>query len=158
MNQFIKRGFGFGITSGVITTLGVIIGLYASTNSKLAVLGGILSVAIADAFSDAFGIHLSEESANHKTSHKNIWKATFATFFSKLLFASIFILPILFIYLRLAIFIDIGIGIIILSLFSYKVAKERKDNPWMKIGEHLLVAIVVIAITFIVGHLIRQLF
>jgi len=55
----LKTGFSFGLTSGIITTLGLIVGLNSSTRSKLVVLGGILIIAIADAFSDAFGIHVS---------------------------------------------------------------------------------------------------
>ena len=52
----------FGLTSGIITTLGLIVGLHSGTHSKLAVIGGILTIAMADAFSDALGIHVSEES------------------------------------------------------------------------------------------------
>jgi len=36
----IKVGFSFGITSAVITTLGLIVGLNSSTHSTLAVMGG----------------------------------------------------------------------------------------------------------------------
>ena len=75
--KFRKRGFGFGLVSGVITTLGVMIGLYSVTHSKLVVLGGILSVAIADSFSDALGIHISEESARD-IDHSLVWKETFS--------------------------------------------------------------------------------
>ena len=46
------KGFSFGLTSGVITTLGMIVGLETATSSKLAVVAGIVSVAIADAFSE----------------------------------------------------------------------------------------------------------
>ena len=73
-------GFSFGMTSGIITTLGLMVGLNAGTQSKLAVIGGILTIAIADAFSDALGIHISEESEGRHT-HKQIWAATLATFF-----------------------------------------------------------------------------
>ncbi len=151
-----KRGFGFGVTSGVITTLGVIIGLYASTGSKIAIIGGILSVAIADAFSDALGIHISEESSNKKTNHKNIWKATFATFFSKLVFSGIFLIPIAFLSLKTGIYTSIGISSLIIGIFSYRIAKKRKDNPLGKIGEHLIVALIVVVLTFVVGKLISN--
>ena len=36
MKASIKKGFGFGLTSGVITTLGMMVGLNASTGSKIA--------------------------------------------------------------------------------------------------------------------------
>jgi vacuolar iron transporter family protein len=54
-------GLSFGLTSGVITTLGLIVGLHAGTHSRAAVLGGIFTIAIADSLFDALGIHLAEE-------------------------------------------------------------------------------------------------
>ena len=71
MNHSIKTGFSFGLTSGIITTLGLIVGLNSGTGSKLVVLGGILTIAIADAFSDALGIHISEESENKHNNWMN---------------------------------------------------------------------------------------
>ena len=58
MKESVKKGFGFGLTSGVITTLGMMVGLNASTGSRTAVIGGIIAIAIADAFSDAVGMHI----------------------------------------------------------------------------------------------------
>ena len=68
MNHSWKVGFSFGITSGIITTLGLMVGLNASTHSKLVVLGGILTIAIADSLSDAMSIHVTEESENKHSS------------------------------------------------------------------------------------------
>ena len=93
MKHALKFGFSFGVTSGIITTLGLMVGLYSSTNSKLAVTGGILTIALADALSDALGIHILEESENtHST--KQIWAATISTFLTKLIFALMFIVPV----------------------------------------------------------------
>lgn len=64
MRHSLKVGFSFGITSGILTTLGLMVGLSSGTNLKLAVVGGILTIAIADSFSDTMGIHISEESEN----------------------------------------------------------------------------------------------
>ena len=64
MKHSIKVGFSFGLTSGIITTLGLMIGLNSSTNSSIVVIGGILTIAIADSLSDAIGIHIAEESEN----------------------------------------------------------------------------------------------
>lgn len=84
MKRSIRKGLGFGLNSGVITTLGMMVGLNASTRSKLAVIGGIIAVAIADALSDAVGIHISEESENRHT-EREIWESTLSTLASKLL-------------------------------------------------------------------------
>jgi len=75
MGHSLKTGFSFGLTSGIITTLGLMVGLHSGTHSKLAVTGGILTIAIADAFSDALGIHISEESKNKRIT-KEIWQTT----------------------------------------------------------------------------------
>jgi len=72
MRHSIKMGFSFGLTSAIITTLGLMVGLHSGTHSKLVILGGIFTIAVADAFSDALGIHVSEESEN-KHSAKEIW-------------------------------------------------------------------------------------
>ena len=80
MKHSLKVGFSFGLTSGIITTLGLLTGLDSSTNSKLVVIGGVLTIAIADAFSDVLGIHISEESENKHTS-REIWESTFFYFF-----------------------------------------------------------------------------
>ena len=85
-NKGARTGLFFGATSGVITTIGLIAGLNAGTESVVAVLGGILVVAVADAMSDALGIHLAQE-ADPESTEKHIWSATLWTFSSKLLVA-----------------------------------------------------------------------
>ena len=76
MKISIRKGLGFGLTSGIITTLGLIVGLNSGTNSKVVVLGGILVIAIADSLSDALGIHISEESGSKSITKKALWEST----------------------------------------------------------------------------------
>ena len=147
MRGSIKRGVSFGLTSGIITTLGIMVGLNTGTGLRLAVIGGILTVAIADAFSDALGIHISEESS-HRNGHKAVWEATMSTFFTKLIVASSFIIPLLIFGLSTAVKVNITWGFLLLAIFNYYLAKSRKENPLKVIGEHLLIAAVVIIITF----------
>ena len=94
MHIAIKKGLSFGLTSSVITTLGLIIGLDSASHLKSVVIGGILTIAVADSLSDALAMHISEESENHHT-RKEIWISTVTTFLSKFLFASIFIIPVI---------------------------------------------------------------
>ena len=58
MKTFVMKGLGYGLTSGIITTLGMMVGLNAGTHSKVAVLGGIFIIAIGDSLSDALGMHI----------------------------------------------------------------------------------------------------
>lgn len=154
MRKSIKKGFSFGLTSGIITTLGLIVGLYSITESKLAILGGILVIAIADALSDAMGMHVSEES-DKKNSKKEIWEATFSTLFSKFIFALSFVVPILLFSLGIAVVVGIIWGVFLMTTISYLIGKRNGDVPYKVILEHLVITIFVIAITYYVGKGVR---
>ena len=157
MKHSLKTGFSFGLTSGIITTLGLIVGLNSGTGSKLVVVGGVLTIAIADAFSDALGIHVSEESEN-KHSTREIWESTFYTFLSKFVFAMTFMLPIVLLPLPVAVVASVIWGLSLLGIFSFFMAREQKSNPWKVICEHLFVALVVIAAAQYVGKWIATIF
>lgn len=150
MKHSMKTGFSFGITSGIITTLGLIIGLHSGTNSRIAIIGGIITISIADAFSDSFGIHISEES-ECKHNAKEIWESTISTFFTKFIFSISFVIPLLLLSLSTAIFISLIWGFSLITVFSYYTARLRKSKSWKAILEHLIIASVVIAITHYVG-------
>jgi len=157
MKLSIKKGFSFGLTSGIITTLGLMVGLHAGTHSKLAVLGGVLTIAIADAMSDALGIHVSEEAENHHST-REIWEATIATFLAKFVFALTFLVPVLIFSLSTAIIVSIAWGLLLLTILSYRLARQQNANPARIIGEHVLIAVAVITITHFLGDLIASLF
>lgn len=157
MKIITQKGFSFGFSSGIITTLGLMVGLFASTSSKLVVLGGILTIAVADAFSDALSIHMSEEIQGKQT-HKKIWYSTLMAFIAKLIFAMIFVIPILIFDLTLAIVINISIGLTLLSLFNLVIAQKTKRTAWKVIFEHLLITVIVISLTSIIGLLISKYF
>jgi len=157
MKSSFKIGIGFGVTSGVITTLGLMVGLFSGTHLKLAVLGGILTIAIADAFSDALGIHISQESIGNRK-HDEVWESTFSTLFTKFIVALTFVIAILFLDLRQAIIVNLVWGFLLLGLISFIVAKSSKINPGKVIGEHLLIAGVVIVITYYAGIFISSMF
>lgn len=153
MKHSLKIGFNFGLTSGIITTLGLMVGLHSSTHSKLVVIGGILTIAIADALSDAMGIHMAEESENKHTTEE-VWESTFSTILFKFIFSSIFILPVLLIELSKAIIISVMFGLYILLVNSFVIAREQNTTPWKIIGEHLIIAVLVIIATHYIGHFI----
>jgi vacuolar iron transporter family protein len=155
MKESAIKGAAFGLTSGIITTLGMMVGLSSSTNSRLVVVGGILTIAIADAFSDSLGIHISEESEG-KHSKKEIWTATLATFLSKLLFALTFLVPVILFRLDTAITVSIIWGLVCLAAISVWMARDQKEKPVTAVIEHLLIAMVVIVITHLVGDFIGK--
>lgn len=104
----------FGITSGVITALGMIVGLHEATSSRLAVFAGIIVMAIADGLADAAGFHIVEEAEfeNGRPKHdsREVWMTTIFTFLAVCGFILTFAIPVLFFELGLAILVDIFWG------------------------------------------------
>ncbi|MEJ2256684.1 MAG: hypothetical protein P8X98_06695 [Woeseiaceae bacterium] len=145
-----RTGLFFGATSGVITTIGLIVGLNSGTRSIIAVLGGILVIAVADAMSDALGIHLAEE-ADPETDHSHVWSATVMTFLTKFVFSISFTVPLLLLPLGPAVVASVIWGLFVIVVLSYFLAKSQEERPLFIIGEHLGIAIVVIVLSHYIG-------
>jgi len=156
MKNSLKTGLTFGLTSGIITTLGLMVGLDSGTHSKIAVLGGILTIAIADAFSDALGVHISKES--EEKTEREIWESTFSTLLSKFFFALTFVVPVILFDLSTAMIVSVVWGLSLLAVLSVIIAREQKEKAWKVVSEHLVIALMVIAITHYVGDWIGSTF
>ncbi|MEN2975285.1 MAG: hypothetical protein ABDH32_06905 [Candidatus Caldarchaeales archaeon] len=148
---------GFGLTSGVITTLGIIIGLESGTQSKPAVVTGILILALADSLSDAMGIHVSEEAEGEHTSIEII-EATISTLFSKLVFTLSFLVPVLLLDPIYTTYASIIWGFGLISFFSYYMAKKQNRREIKIIVEHLILTTIVIVSAYYLGSFIRESF
>lgn len=157
LDHSVRVGISFGLTSGVITTLGLLVGLSAGTSSRLAVLGGIFTIALADSMSDAWGIHISEESEGVHT-QREIWTATVATATTKLLVSASFAIPVLLFDLEVAVIIAIAWGAAGLTLLSLDLARRQRVDPGPLPIEHLGVAALVVAAAHLVGLAVSALF
>lgn len=154
INKAYLKGLGYGLTSGVITTLGLMVGLNAGTGSKIAVIGGILVIAVGDSMSDALGMHVSEESvgdAKNKDTTADIWRATFSTFIFKFLVALLFLIPVFLLPLNYAVWASVIFGLAIIGVFSYIFAKQQGVKPSHVVLEHLGIAALVVFLTKLVG-------
>ncbi|MGI9271006.1 MAG: hypothetical protein ACR2QT_04470 [Woeseiaceae bacterium] len=149
-NKGVRTGLFFGATSGVITTVGLIAGLNAGTHSVAAVLGGIFVIAVADAMSDALGIHLAEESDPNATS-EHIWAATVSTFLTKFVFALSFAVPLLLLPLDQAVIASIAWGMFVITVLSYFIAKAQQASAFAIIAEHLGIALLVVFLSHMIG-------
>ncbi|HEV8329553.1 MAG TPA: hypothetical protein VGQ08_18940 [Nitrospiraceae bacterium] len=154
MKASFKTGLSFDLTSGVITTLGLMVGLHSGTHSRTVVIGGIVTIAVADALSDALGIHIAEESKNHGNVSE-IWESTIATFVAKFLIALTFAVPVLLLQLEEAIMVSVLWGLSLLAVLSFLLARAQQIPAWKVIVEHVVIGVTVIAITHYVGDWIR---
>jgi|SRR5579884_1830304 VIT1/CCC1 family predicted Fe2+/Mn2+ transporter len=150
-----RTGLSFGLASGVITTLGLMVGLHSGTHSKAVVIGGILTIAVADALSDALGIHISEESKNSSTTLE-IWESTIAAFAAKFVIAMTFAVPVFLLPLQVAVVVSVAWGLLLLTVLSVALARAQRIAPWKVIGEHLLIGVGVVTITHYLGAWIRE--
>ena len=156
-NKGARPGIFFGATSGAITTIGLIVGLHAGTQSLVAVLGGIFVVAVADAMSDAMGIHLAQEADPDSTSD-HIWAATIWTFITKLVVALSFALPLLWLPLQTAVIVCVSWGLLIITLLSAYLAHIQRVKALPVITEHLAITIVVVTVSYFIGVWVRASF
>lgn len=150
LDHSVRVGISFGLTSGIITTLGLLVGLAAGTSSRAPVLGGIFTIAVADSLSDALGIHIAEESEGIHTP-REVWTATLATFVAKLLTALTFAIPVALLDLDVAVAVSIVWGAGALTLLSLDLAQRQGVNARPLVLEHLGVAALVVAATHVVG-------
>lgn len=147
----------FGLTTAVITSLGMIVGMHSATSSRLAVVAGIVIMAFADGLSDAVSLHTAEEAEveeeESKHTAKEIWLTTLLAFISVSGFTLTFAIPILFLPSYSAIVVAIVWGMLLLILLNLYIAKIRKENPMKLLLEHIFLAVVVIVISYFVGNL-----
>jgi len=150
----------FGLTTAVITSRGMVVGLSAATSSKLAVVAGIVIMAIADGLSDAISLHAAEEAevekAKAKHTPKEIWLTTFFAFLSVSGFTLTFVIPILIFPIPTAIFVAIFWGIFLLICLNLYIAKIRKEKPIKLILEHIFLAVFVVIISHLIGSQIPK--
>lgn len=153
MRQSLIKGGSFGLTSGVITTMGLLVGLHSGTQSRVAITGGIATIAVADACSEAFGMHMAQESKPGTTTAE-IWLAATATFVAKFVFAMSFLVPVMLLELMTATLVGVAWGFGLLTLTSYWMARVNETAPWKSIIEHLFIASLVVVANHFVGVLV----
>jgi len=155
MDKGTRTGIFFGATSGVITTIGLMVGLQSGTQSVTAVIGGVAVIAVSDSMSDALGIHLAQE-ADPESTRAHIWAATLWAFLSKFVVAISFLLPLLLLPLDQAVLVGVLWGLMVVTVMSYFLARMQHTSAWRAVGEHVSIALVVIALSHYVGVLVRS--
>jgi len=112
--------------------------------------GGILVIAISDSMSDAFGMHLAEEARPDSTT-RSVWTATVATFATKFVMASTFVLPLLFLPLDQAVLACLVWGVIVLTALSIFIASQQGQAIVPVVAEHLGIATTVMVLSWLAG-------
>jgi len=158
MRQHLKNltNFSFGSTSAIVTNISIVVGLGSVTVSKIAIVGSLLVIAIADNISDSLGIHMYKESESCGLKESVI--STLGNFTARLIISFSFIGIILLFPAGRAQIITLIWGLLLLTGLSYLIAKRNNDKPILEILKHIVVAVMVIAASRYVGLLLRNRF
>jgi len=145
-----------GSSAAIITNASLIVGLGSTGAGKGPILGGLLTIALADNISDSLGIHLYKESEGCGVRLSAL--ATGLNFLSRLLVSLSFVAVVLILPLSQAILVGIVWALLLLIFISYLITKSDHENSISEIIKHVLVAVFVIVLSRCVGSLIASYF
>jgi len=141
-----------GSSAAIITNVSLIVGLGSAHSGKGPILGGLLTIALADNISDSLGIHLYKESEGSGERLSSL--ATVLNFLSRLLVSFSFVAIVVMLPTSQAILIGIVWALLLLTFISYLITRRNHENSVLEIIKHVLVAVIVIGLSHVVGNLI----
>ena len=96
MNDNLRQGFIFGLNSGIITTAGLISGLVQAKVSKVIIMISVLSLALSDSISEAYGMFLSKKAKDVKDFSNGPYYALISLLLTKFFVVISFLIPLIF--------------------------------------------------------------
>jgi VIT1/CCC1 family predicted Fe2+/Mn2+ transporter len=113
------------------------------------VVSGLLIIALADNISDSLSIHIYQESEGLES--RAAFRATILNFGARLLVASSFVGIVLVCSPAVAMMVAILWGTFLLAAITHGVARLRGVSPWREMSKHIFVALLVIAVSRVLG-------
>ncbi len=141
--------FSYGGTAGIVISTSLIMGLSAASATKVAIVSGLLIVAIADNLTDALSIHIYQES--QQLEPRKAFRLTLTNFGTRLLISLSFVSLVVFLPMKTAVIAAVIWGILLLSTLTYLIARERNINFVPEIIKHVSVAVIVILASQFIG-------
>jgi VIT1/CCC1 family predicted Fe2+/Mn2+ transporter len=146
----------FGITSGILTTTGVLVGVNSATADRLSVVAAVVSIAVADSCSDAFGMYMSKVSERGVAARQAL-RYALGTLLGKAFLPLTFLVPLLVLPLGVAVWVDVAWGAVALALLSAEQAVVERGPVGRRIARNLGVAVVILANSTLAGMLVARL-
>ncbi len=145
----------FGIISGTITTLGLVVCEYFATGSKAAIAGGIFG-ALIDACSDAFGIYESRRSEGCGASMA--LRHALGTLAGKMGMPALFFVPMALCSVKTAVIINVSVGTTMIAVLNVAGALANRV-PWTKqVATRLAISAFILAFSVGGGLLVHHMF
>lgn len=145
--------FSFGATSAVTSSLALMVGLSQLGVSGIGMIGALLVIGIADNIADSLGVHVYSESKSRDYTAVD----TVTNYLTRLGITAILIAFVIFLPMPYAIMASVTVGLVVIVTLSYLIAKAHKLNPHLTVAEHLVVAVLVLAVSLLIGSSIKAL-
>ena len=156
----LRQGLFFGLNSGVLTTLGVICGLVQADISKYILIISVLSLAIADSTSEAYGLYVSKKAEIVDDHSNNPLLSSISLYVMKFVIVASFLLPLLFtnnLWLYKSMIWPITWGAILLLFLDFNLSTIRKENILNYLVPHVVLVFLIVVSTKYFGRRINKL-
>ena len=156
----LRQGLFFGLNSGVLTTLGVICGLVQADISKYILIISVLSLAIADSTSEAYGLYVSKKAEIVDDHSNNPLLSSISLYVMKFVIVASFLLPLLFtnnLWLYKSMIWPITWGATLLLFLDFNLSTIRKENILNYLVPHVVLVFLIVVSTKYFGRRINKL-
>ena len=159
MNSSFRQGMFFGANSGILTTVGLISGLVQTKITKNYLIISIISLAIADSISEAYGMYISKKAENINDDSQNPIYALSGLLIMKFFIVISFLIPFLFSnnmkYFKNLHWI-IWWSLFLISIIDYNISKLREESLAKYLIPHIFVLFLVVYLTQYFGKMIEK--
>ncbi len=139
----------FGGTAAIVTSMALLVGLYAANAGKASVIGALLIIAVADNLIDSLSIQMYEES--ERLDKREAFLRTLSNFATRLLVGLTFVV-IVVLFWKHAVAVGVTWGMTLLSAMSYIFARGRNTSAITETLKYVGVAMLVISVSEGIGY------
>jgi predicted membrane protein (TIGR00267 family) len=159
------QGVAFGTMDGLITILGVVIGIATATESSAIVIISGIVVGIANSFGNSFGFYASELAERGEHIHENqhvssmaeTRRSTVLAFITSLASMTVLIIPFaLLTNLSYAMTVSLTVALVMLFGLGALVGKLSREDPWRFGIRYVLLGLIGAALSFVVGSILKD--
>jgi predicted membrane protein (TIGR00267 family) len=159
------QGVAFGTMDGLITILGVVIGIASATQNSGAVVISGLVAGVANAFGNSFGFYASElaERAEHIQENQHVSsmtetrRSTLLAFLHSLASTIVIVAPFVMFGLMYAMINSLILTLALLFALGTVVGRFSYASPWKFGIRYVLLGLAGAALSFMVGALVGRL-
>jgi len=144
----------FGGTAAIVTSMALIAGLEAANAGRASVISALLIAAVADNLTDSLSVHMYQESERFE--RKDAFVGTITNFATRLVVCLSFVFIVVSIPSHLAMAIGMAWGLSLLTILTCILARHRQVSAVSEVAKHLGVALMVIAVSRVVGQWIAR--